>query len=488
MDYQSYQADHCSLVELIVLNVGLQVGILDQRLFSMFVIQAIVLTFITTPFTVLIYPERYRERESALDTRSATRDAEKSGIAAGLRFAVGAGGRENTTKLLFVLQKIEHLAAVMLLTQMLEPPAGKPRLPWSTSASMKKIGSKDSSTIGEGDISVESVEPSPQTGNIGLPDSGKQPSLPASLGASTIQIDALKLIELTGRTFSVMQSAEKDQLLRTDDALQLFRQFGRLRGLEVTPHISIVGQDSYPNAVADYADALATELTILPWIIPVLSGNTPGSIDASSHGEGAGPSSSTSATSSPFEKIFGVETTGSPMYTHFLRRVFTECSTDIALFIDRGFTSGTFSPGAGQHIFMPFYGGPDDRLALRFVVQLCHHSNVTATIVRIIRDGPEDADPEVDLKSNPTAGRMEMSESMQVHENALMSNQLTIAPNTAVSAKLPDRVRCRALFVLRICPLKVISTLQSRHLSPSLTLKRVSRKLLPESPPKLPTM
>ena len=36
-----------SLVELIVLNVGLQAGILDTRLFSMFVVMAIVLTFIT---------------------------------------------------------------------------------------------------------------------------------------------------------------------------------------------------------------------------------------------------------------------------------------------------------------------------------------------------------------------------------------------------------------------------------------------------------
>ena len=401
----------------------------------MFVVEAVVLTFITTPITVLIYPERYRERGSALEARSATRDVEKSGMAGGLRFAVGAGGRETTTKLLFVLQKIEHLAAVMLLTQMLEPPAGPPRLPWSASSSMKKSGSKDSSTLGGGDISDESVETSPQTGNIELPDAGKQRSPPMTPGTSAIQIDALKLIELTGRTFSVMQSAEKDQLLLTDDALQLFRQFGRLRGLEVTPHISIVGQDSYPNAVADYADGLGTELTVIPWTIPVLSGNAPGSIDASSSGEAGGLPASTSTTLSPFEKIFGAETTGSPMYTHFLRRVFTECSTDTALFIDRGFTSGTFSPGAGQHIFVPFYGGPDDRLALRFVVQLCHHTNVTATIVRITRDGPEDEEVAPVPKSSPAALRLELSESMQVHENALMSNQLTIGPSAAVSQR-----------------------------------------------------
>jgi hypothetical protein len=37
------------LVELIVLNVGLQAGILSQRVFTMFVVMALVTTFLTTP-------------------------------------------------------------------------------------------------------------------------------------------------------------------------------------------------------------------------------------------------------------------------------------------------------------------------------------------------------------------------------------------------------------------------------------------------------
>jgi len=43
-----------SLVELIVLNIGLQAGILDTRLFSMFVVMAIVLTFITVSMHPLV--------------------------------------------------------------------------------------------------------------------------------------------------------------------------------------------------------------------------------------------------------------------------------------------------------------------------------------------------------------------------------------------------------------------------------------------------
>lgn len=37
------------LVELIVLNVGLQAGVLNEQLFSIFVIMALVTTFMTTP-------------------------------------------------------------------------------------------------------------------------------------------------------------------------------------------------------------------------------------------------------------------------------------------------------------------------------------------------------------------------------------------------------------------------------------------------------
>ena len=51
------------LVELIVLNVGLGAGILDTRTFSMFVVHALVLTFMTTPLVEWFYPEKIRKHE-----------------------------------------------------------------------------------------------------------------------------------------------------------------------------------------------------------------------------------------------------------------------------------------------------------------------------------------------------------------------------------------------------------------------------------------
>ena len=57
-----------SLVELIVLNVGFQANILNTRVFSMFVLHALVLTFITTPLTLWIYPLSARGLAAALPT------------------------------------------------------------------------------------------------------------------------------------------------------------------------------------------------------------------------------------------------------------------------------------------------------------------------------------------------------------------------------------------------------------------------------------
>ncbi|THU96994.1 hypothetical protein K435DRAFT_79376 [Dendrothele bispora CBS 962.96] len=52
------------LVELIVLNVGLSAGILTPRVFSMFVLEALLLTFMTTPLVTVLYPPNKRVRVS----------------------------------------------------------------------------------------------------------------------------------------------------------------------------------------------------------------------------------------------------------------------------------------------------------------------------------------------------------------------------------------------------------------------------------------
>ena len=417
-----------------MLNVGLSAGIINQRLFSMFVVEALVLTFITAPFTVWIYPARHRPGYTGLKSKKGiSEDNEDQAIVP--RSNTGSGGREFTSRIMVVLQKIEHLSAVMFLTQMLEPPTPKYASP--TVASSSTAASKRASMAEDGgDLSIDSIHGHGHTAGHVEPGSVQHSASAPSHAGPVVHVDALRLIELTGRTYSVMQSAEKDQMLLTDDALQLYRQFGRLRGLDITPHISIVQADSFPTSVSDHAGGLESELVVIPWTIPNVGNSTAlidpiSSVTAEKEGLAAGTSSSAL---SPFDHIFGSESTNSPMYSHFIRRVFSETSSDLALFVDRGFgSSADFTPGSGQHVFLPFLGGPDDRLALRLVVQLCQHSNVSATVVRVSRN-EEDASSEAEsAPSHKNEADSEgVSEGVKAHQAALHSNQLTVGPSSTV--------------------------------------------------------
>lgn len=49
------------IVEIVVLNVGLSAGIISQRVYSMFIVMALVTTFATTPLAIWSYPVSYQE-------------------------------------------------------------------------------------------------------------------------------------------------------------------------------------------------------------------------------------------------------------------------------------------------------------------------------------------------------------------------------------------------------------------------------------------
>jgi Kef-type K+ transport system membrane component KefB len=52
------------LMELVILNIGLDIGVISPALFSMMVIMALVTTFMTTPVLALICPKEFMARES----------------------------------------------------------------------------------------------------------------------------------------------------------------------------------------------------------------------------------------------------------------------------------------------------------------------------------------------------------------------------------------------------------------------------------------
>ncbi|KAH9948780.1 Sodium/hydrogen exchanger family-domain-containing protein [Amylocystis lapponica] len=344
------------LVELIALNVGLQAGILDTRTFSMFVLHALVLTFMTTPLVLLFYPVKYRVRAGALP-KATTVSAEEG--------ALGARGFSNEvmkTRFTVVLNRLEQLPAMMTLTQMLQ---------YSSVGGTTNPTHHTSESLSDEKASVEVTH--------------SLSGLPAMPQQSRISIGALRLIELTDRTSAVMKSQATDMLNRNDPILNVFRTFGHLNRMVMSTALSVVGSEEFSAHVADHARQASSQMVVLPW-------STAPSADESSRGA-ADPASSTGS-ANPFDGLFSSQGDRTPVVgqSQFIRKVFAESPADVALFVDRGFTDVLDDRGC-QHVFLPFFGGPDDRLALSFVVQLCMNPAMSATVVRMSKSASDKLTP-----------------------------------------------------------------------------------------------
>ena len=330
-----------SLVELIVLNIGLQANILDTRTFSMFVVHALVLTFITTPLVIAFYPPKYRVHH-----RGEKPSPGEEAAAANLQ-PKPSSEDERKTKFAVILDKIESLPAAMTLSQFLYSPS---------------LASLSSSTIDE----------KASTSNAGLEK--------ASPG---ITIKALRLMELTDRTSDVLRSQEADSLIYNDPVITIYRTFGQLNFLNITGNLSIVNYDEFPEVIVKHVLDTGSEMVILPWPRGITS-----VLEETNGDQRAG-------TRNPFDGIFHRTTTqdqtNSVIYSEFIRQVFAKSPSDVLLFVDRGLT--TIPNGVSQqHLFLAFFGGPDDRLALTFLIQLCESPFVTATVVRMTRTDSNDSE------------------------------------------------------------------------------------------------
>ncbi|KAI6096781.1 hypothetical protein EDD16DRAFT_1773297, partial [Pisolithus croceorrhizus] len=300
---------------------------------------AVALTFLTTPLVTALYPPERRVRVSGQLVQRTVAGEEDGMDTDDSKFP----GKDGPWRYRFtiILDKLEHMPGVMAFTQLILPTPSSPS-------------------------SVTSVTSTAETVDLKKPE---------------VTVDALRLIELSDRTSAVMRSSAADTLIYTDPLLGIFRMFGELNDLAVSTSLSVVPFDDFPHRVADHALRHASQLVLLPWLPPTSGYHNSMETEAT-------PTTPKSPRfeHNPFEAFFGsfskVDKSASAMNSQFVRSVFAQSKTDVAVFIDTGDRSGA---GGSQHVFFPFFGGPDDRLALEFVVQLCLNPRITATVVRYIK-------------------------------------------------------------------------------------------------------
>ncbi|KAI0372319.1 hypothetical protein BV20DRAFT_1051050 [Pilatotrama ljubarskyi] len=397
------------LVELIVLNVGLSAGILSQRVFSMFVLEALLLTFMTTPAVTFLYPPEMRMRATT-GAQYATKNDGAPGTEGAVQRAEGfdQGREEDGTKrfrFTVVLDKIEHLPGMMALTQLILPPP-----PPYTEKSHAL-----SSTLESTEAPEKELSPSPEA------------------PAPVVSIDAIRLIELSDRTSAVMKGSNAEALITTDPLLDIFTTFGALHGIPVNNSLAIVTFDDLGSSVSEHAKRNDSQLILVPWLPPHYSIETSPSQgnNATTSGDNANTGLITPRIAhmqNPFEALFRATSAGpdntdvSVLHSQFVRSLFASSQTDVALFVDRHMPGGhKLTHGGTYRLFVPFFGGPDDRLALEFAVQLCANPKISATVVRVTKR-------DLDLQHNNSMEKPQILSDERAGESTVHHN--TMFPDT----------------------------------------------------------
>ena len=173
---------------------------------------------------------------------------------------------------------------------------------------------------------------------------------------------------------------------RLDPVINVFRTFGKLNEVVVTAQMAIVPSDSFPDSVKYQGLNSKAEMVIVPWTSELV----------------------------PF-----IGTAATTPQDEFIKQVLEKVESHVSVMIDTSLhLDEEFNPSEpslsrsismtslrnrlprtasaseieaspvvqmpeGYHVFLPYFGGKDDRVALMMVIQLLRCTEVKATLVRI---------------------------------------------------------------------------------------------------------
>jgi hypothetical protein len=209
---------------------------------------------------------------------------------------------------------------------------------------------------------------------------------PSFVAKRPIEAHGVRLLELTERESSVMRVSELDEHTLHDPLVNTFRTFGRLHNLAVSGEVTVLPESSFSDALTTKASTLESDFLLLPW------------------SETGSMSDVHTISSDSANTKFAAAS-----YLNFVSEALHRAPCNAAVFLNKGFGGsstlkqdrpGIFrsrslvsltsvkhnTPQApvadrSHHLFCPFIGGPDDRFALRLVLQMAENPDVTATVV-----------------------------------------------------------------------------------------------------------
>lgn len=270
-----------------------------------------------------------------------------------------------------------------------------------------------------------------------------------------LEVHGVRMLELTERTSSVMKVSEADEYAVQDPVVNIFRTFGQLNNVAVSGGVAVIPEGSYADTLTSKASDLSSDLVLIPW-------SETGSVND-------GQGSLLDSTENRF--------TSSP-HNQFIATALAKAWCNTAVFVNRGFggpsreteramnrtVTGLSMRSArditisipiadrSHHIFFPYFGGADDRVALRFVLQLAQNPTVTATIIYL--SAPAVIDPSGSEMSLSPPSRTRTTESLEISKSASTLPEPNTVPDkerdstffTSLRDSLPSALSSRVVF------------------------------------------
>ncbi|KAI0483649.1 K+/H+ antiporter 1 [Xylaria cf. heliscus] len=385
------------LVELIVLNVGLQANILSKKTFTMFVVMALVTTVATTPLTKLLYPpwyrvklEKWKRGEIDWDGKPIT-STDSDGAQEKLE-------RPNIRRLLVYL-RLDSLPSLFTF------------------------------------ISLLGEEQASRPASIPDDDTNQRPLIKKR----PLEVHALRIVELTERTSTVMKVTAGEDASRRDPVVNAVRTFSQLNDVAVSGSVVVAPEESYAETVTTHASEQKSDFVLIPW----------------------SEIGSTTEDQSISYRVSSVDRFTGKSHLDFIRNTLSNAVCNTGIFISNGFSGiapfeksrPAFSRTASiasmrshkeaalppiadksHHIFLPYIGGVDDRVALNFVLQLAKNANVTATIAHLTWADDDDeitTAPESTLVEDPTLKTIINTEITAQDSSCLANTRSSLSPDLA---------------------------------------------------------
>ncbi|KAF3761285.1 hypothetical protein M406DRAFT_216239, partial [Cryphonectria parasitica EP155] len=400
------------LVELIVLNVGLQAKILSERTFTIFVVMALVTTVSTTPLVKWLYPPWYQAKMERFRRGETDRDGNPINPAGGPSTSshggatMHEGDEGDGDKEWKPTAEIRRLLVYLRLDSL-------PGL-FTFIALLGADGQNQDNHDDEDQRGSESYYETTTATTTTTTPRRRRPLPP-------LEVHGLRILELTERNSSVMQLTEGEggpnHLSARDPVVNTFRAFSRLLRssynniIAASGRVAVVPAPSYAETLARQAADIAADFVFVPWGENDSSNFSDRDTTTENHTDPASSLVLDGAAARTEERF------ASRSHLDFIHQVLHKPACNTGVFINRGLggllppvdsrknnnnnnnisssnkeggVSVTMSSSSHSlstrdnkthhQIFVPFLGGVDDRVALRFALRLARNPNVTLTV------------------------------------------------------------------------------------------------------------